>query len=372
MILQKLRQFKSAIENEISGRKRKQVHFIADSGNWGFKWLAHYVTTGMAERMGYEIPINTTPWDLRHQTIIFGNRYAWFSGPRHTLHPSNRVVVIWFHGEPTDTNAGMKMLFSQLPQAFDKVSRVIVSCNHSAQVLVEQGVDADKLIKIPLGVDLATFTPATTESRERIRSSLGIPPEAFCIGSFQKDGLGWDDGSEPKLVKGPDVLLETLSLLKERHDNLLLLLTGPARGYVKKGLDRLGIRYHHTYFENYHDLASYYHALDLYLISSRSEGGPLSLLEGWASGVPMVATRTGMPEDLIKPGENGLLANIEDPQALADHVSTMIKDSDLRAKCRAGGLQEVQGYDWKLIADAYVDLVQEVHNPGNGSNAAPL
>ena len=45
-------------------------------------------------------------------------------------------------------------------------------------------------------------------------------------------GVGWGDGLEPKLIKGPDVLLQTVALLRQRIPELFVLLSGPARGYV--------------------------------------------------------------------------------------------------------------------------------------------
>jgi glycosyltransferase involved in cell wall biosynthesis len=353
-----LRRLKTVLENEISGRRQQQVHYISDSSNWSFKWDAHYITKAIAHRLAGVVPLTADPWNLRHQILIYGNRYAWFFGPRQRLHRSNKVIVTWFHGDSSDTEQTMQKMFKQLPAVFDHVDRVVVTCEHSAQVLIEQGVSADKLVKIPLGVDLGRFVPPNAELKQKIRGGLDIPKEAFCIGSFQKDGTGWEEGVEPKLLKGPDVFLETMALLKKDQPNLMVLLTGPARGYVKNGLDKLGIPYRHQYFEDYFDVIPYYQALDLYLIASRGEGGPKALLEGWACGVPMVSTKVGMSTDLIVPGENGFLADIADSQELANHIGLLIYDHALREKCRAGALETIKKYDWQRIGDDYVEMVR--------------
>ncbi|MBF0454887.1 MAG: glycosyltransferase family 4 protein [Magnetococcales bacterium] len=363
MVRHRLSRIKSIIKNEISGRKNQQVHYISDINNWAFKWVAHYVTQGMSRQLGYAIPLNTPPWDLRHQILIFGNRYPWFFGPRERLHHSNKVVVTWCHGDPADAGPGIQKMIKQLPGVFDRVDRVVVTCDYSAQVLMDHGVPEYKLVKIPLGIDRKKFYPVDNETKQTIRSQLNIPPHVFCIGSFQKDGNGWEEGLEPKWIKGPDVFIETMARLKERHDNLMVLLTGPARGYVKQGLDRIGIPYRHTFLEDYFDITPYYHALDLYLIASRGEGGPQALLEGWASGVPLVSTRVGMPRDLILSGENGFLADVEDAQQLATHISTLIENPRLREAFRQKGLQTVKAHDWQQVADAYVDVVRSLSTP---------
>ena len=65
-------------------------------------------------------------------------------------------------------------------------------------------------------MELGSFPIQTSKSRQDARKRLGIPQTAVVIGSFQKDGNGWGEGKEPKLIKGPDVLLETLEILKSR------------------------------------------------------------------------------------------------------------------------------------------------------------
>ncbi|MBF0109881.1 MAG: glycosyltransferase family 4 protein [Magnetococcales bacterium] len=350
--------FRHMLANEWRGRRRRQVHFVTDAANWSFKWDAHYIATGMSQLLGDEVPIITTPWHLRHQDILFGNRYPWFFGPRQRLHPSNRLFLTWFHGHPDDPDENMRAMFRQLPAALDPMVAVVVSCSISRQVLADSGVPEHKLVTIPLGVDLTRFRPPSAVERQRCRADLGIPEEAFCIGSFQKDGSGWGDGLHPKPVKGPDVFLETLSRLRIPRERLLVLLTGPARGYVKQGLDRLGISWRHRFLDDYHEIVSCYHALDAYLIGSRAEGGPKALPECWASGVPVVSTRVGMPADGIRSGENGFLADIEDCQSLASALDTLFFDSGCQRACRQGGLDSVRHLDWTEIAGNYFRLIR--------------
>ena len=132
------------------------------------------------------------------------------------------------------------------------------------------------------------------------------------VGSFQKDGVGWGDGQEPKLIKGPDVFLEAMELLRIRVPELFVLLSGPARGYVKTGLDRLGVPFKHLYVDSYPEVGQLFQALDAYIVSSRQEGGPKAVLESMASGVPLVTTRVGQAMDLVHHDVNGWMVESED------------------------------------------------------------
>ena len=63
---------------------------------------------------------------------------------------------------------------------------------------------------------------------------------------------------------------------------------------------------------DYKDVVRYYSVLDVYLITSRTEGGPKLVLEAFACGIPVVSTRVGMCADLIDDSVNGFLCDIED------------------------------------------------------------
>ena len=156
---------------------------------------------------------------------------------------------------------------------------------------------------------------------------MGISKHFIVIGSFQKDGSGWKDGLDPKYIKGPDLFVSTLKLLLSRGYPVFALLTGPARGYVKKELEKCGIPYFHTYPKNHNDLISLYHALDIYLITSREEGGPMGLLESIACGTPVASTNVGMASDIIKDKITGVLADQIEVENIAHKVEYLINMS---------------------------------------------
>jgi glycosyltransferase involved in cell wall biosynthesis len=208
-------------------------------------------------------------------------------------------------------------------------------------------------------VDLNIFQPASPAIRNAARGQLGIPKDAVCIGSFQKDGVGWNAGLEPKLIKGPDIFLRSVERLAGQH-RVFVLLTGPARGYVKNGLDQLGIPYHHMYLSNYQEIAAYYQCLDLYLVTSRDEGGPKALLESMATGVPVVSTKVGMAPDIMTNGQNGFLADVEDVEGIVGLAEMLVTDQELQERCIEGGLTTAAQHDWNHIALRYY---HEVYAP---------
>jgi glycosyltransferase involved in cell wall biosynthesis len=86
--------------------------------------------------------------------------------------------------------------------------------------------------------------------------------------------------------------------------------------------------------------------VDVQLVASRQEGGPKSVFEAMATGVPVVTTRVGQAAELVVDGENGLLADVDDVEALASGVLRIYEDPSLRGRLRAVG---------RMTAEAYAD-----------------
>ena len=108
--------------------------------------------------------------------------------------------------------------------------------------------------------------------------------------------------------------------LKSRIPNLYVLLSGPSRGFIKKGLEELGISYKHVFYDDYKKVCELYWGINCYLVASRQEGGPKAVLESMASRVPLVSTRVGQAMDLVEDEKSGFLADSEDIEGLVDRV----------------------------------------------------
>ncbi len=297
---------------------------------------------------------------IRNSIIHFSTGAGYSEDRRYLeIHPSNRQVLTWTHGQRSNLLPVFQRRLDAIGEASLYTDKIIVASSLAADILISEGVDGGKLAYIPLGIDTRLFTPPTPEDRNAMRRKLGVPDGALCVGSFQKDGEGWGEGMTPKHVKGPDVFLRVIDRLRKDFE-LYVLLTGPSRGYVKSGLETMGVPYRHTWLEDYEDVAKHYWALDLYLIASRDEGGPMAVLESMASGVPLVSTRVGMAIDLISHGESGFLSEVEDANALATNASKLIASPELRCNFSRNGLDVAKGHDWGAIAERYH---QEVYRP---------
>lgn len=288
---------------------------VSDHPSWSISWDMWYLAA-IARHIGVQmLPPNWLPY-IRQQAVFYGSQFRLLA-PGMQVDWSHHLGTAYFHGLPGTGSPEFDQVYQQLCQVHPRIERVQVSHSQMHEVVLSSGIAPEKVFRIPIGIDLAYFSLQTPATRTQARQQLGIPASAVVVGSFQKDGVGWGEGREPKLIKGPDLFLQTVALLQQRVPELFVLLSGPARGYVKAGLERLGLPYRHIFLEHYPDIAQLYHALDVYIVASRQEGGPKAVLESMASGVPLVTTRVGQAMDLVQHGENGWMVDVEDAAGLA-------------------------------------------------------
>jgi len=142
-------------------------------------------------------------------------------------------------------------------------------------------------------------------------------------------------------------------------DDLHVLLTGPARGYVRRELARLGIPYRHMYAKDRAELARAYRALDVYVVASRQEGGPKGILESMASGVPLVTTRVGQAQEVAVDGENALVVEVDDVDAIAGAV-VRLRDRTLATSLVAPGRTTAERYLYERLDPLWGALLAQL------------
>ncbi len=286
-----------------------------DNAGWVLDWEMREVSK-IALQLGVRVLDSSWRNIAANQSLFLADQFflrddAW-------LDINHRIGFSYFHGLPNMGEPVFDQIYATLAKHHDRVSRIQASHIQMRDVILQTGINPEKIFLIPIGINLDFFPFYDMKIKNRMRDELNIPQSAFVVGSFQKDGNGWAEGLEPKLVKGPDVFLSVIGKLKTYIPELHVLLSGPARGYVKAGLEGMSVPYSHVYLNSYPEIGKLYQALDLYLVTSRQEGGPKAVLESMASGVPIVSTRVGQAMDLIQHGQNGWLTEVLDVEAMAD------------------------------------------------------
>lgn len=207
-------------------------------------------------------------------------------------------------------------------------------------------VPKSKRSVMPNGLDP---TPAAgLKPRDAVRQELGIPPGAVLVGSVGRLAE----------VKQYDRLIRAVAGLPAVW--LSLVGDGPERAKLQELAEKVGggrVR-----FAGYQARPEeYLRAFDVFALTSRSEGFPVSLLEAWAAERPIVATAVGGIPDIVTNGSDGLLVPPTDDAALCAALSKLAADAGLRQQFGLAGRRTLDAkYTLDRIADRYAALYTEV------------
>lgn len=341
-------------------KKYSKLFFISDNTNWVLDNEINEINN-IAKRIGINSKILNN-FFIFHQAVFYSNKYVLLKINNRKLF-KNKIAFPYFHGYPNTDDKTAQDCFTSLKKNHRFINRLQVSHKYMYDLILDTGIDKKKVFIIPIGINNLFFKPQNSKLKKEARNKYNIPQQAVVIGSFQKDGNGWGEGLEPKMIKGPDIFLKTIKILKESIKDIFVLLSGPSRGFVKKGLEELKIPYKHIFLKDYPEINELYQCLDLYIVSSREEGGPKAVLESMVTGIPLVTTKVGQAMDLVKHGENAFMVDVEDYEGLAFWADKVLSDSIMRKKLidngfvtAANNTYESQLPLWKVFFKGFVNF----------------
>jgi glycosyltransferase involved in cell wall biosynthesis len=198
-------------------------------------------------------------------------------------------------------------------RALRRFSAVVAVSQPLVDQLVAAGIARDRLHLVPNAYRLER----DFLSREAGRAELGLTVEP---GGFV---IGWVGRLSRE--KGPDVLVEALARLEDRRARVVFIGDGPDRAALQSRASALGVADRIHWLGIVPQAARCFAAFDCYVLSSRTEGTPIVLLEAMAARVAVVAAAVGGVPDVISAGE-GLLVRPDDAGALASALERVIAD----------------------------------------------
>ena len=152
-------------------------------------------------------------------------------------------------------------------------------------------------------------------------------------------------------------LVRALARLPEGGFEALIVGDGPDRGEVEAEIVKLGAEGRVQLAGERSDVPALLADSDVFVLSSRSEGLPVSVLEAMAAELPVVASNVGGLGELVVDGETGLLVPSGDPAALAEALGRLLDDRELRQKLGAAGRARAEAsFDLAEFRRAHVEL----------------
>lgn len=230
------------------------------------------------------------------------------------------------------------------------VDRMVAVSEHLRQSLVEEpGVRPGKITVIRTGVDTTRFRPLGL--RHLLRSTHGFGPEDFVIGTV---GRLAPEKNYPLLVDASRMLDRRGS-----HTQLLIIGDGEERQALRQYIARNGLEPRVRLLGFREDIPALLNVLDVFVLSSLTEGVSAALLEAMAVGLPVVATRVGGNPEVVEDGVTGQLVPPNDASALAEAVALYARDKSARLEHGRAGRDRVRReFTVESAVTAYVSLYE--------------
>jgi glycosyltransferase involved in cell wall biosynthesis len=204
-------------------------------------------------------------------------------------------------------------------------------------------IDKNKIHVVPYWYNNKLWTD--NENKPSLREKFSIPHDKLVIGSFQRDTEGFDLKT-PKLSKGPDIFCDIIENIEPKPH---ILLSGFRRQYIISRLESAGISYSYFEMADFNTLNELYNCLDLYLVTSRQEGGPQAILECSSNKTPILSTDVGFASKALN--SNCILESAQD---FIDKIQS--KDFDYTLKNN----EKLQSYTMEKIMPKYIDLFESL------------
>jgi glycosyltransferase involved in cell wall biosynthesis len=214
---------------------------------------------------------------------------------------------------------------------------------------------------IPNAIPVARYG-APSVSRAEWRARNGVAEDEFVYLSVARF---WPQ-------KDHRTLLEAFAKGATRNGGARLLLAGDGalREAAADLASRLGIAAQVTFLGHRDDIADVLAAADVFVLSSRWEGNPLSVMEAMSAGRAVLATRVGAIPELVRHGRDGLLVEAGDAAAMADAMRLLrAQPAARRAMGNSGRQRAIERFDLPAMVRAYTELYEQLL--GQGRAAAP-
>jgi phosphatidylinositol alpha 1,6-mannosyltransferase len=232
-----------------------------------------------------------------------------------------------------------------LGRFYRQCDAVVAPNETSARIMREQGM-GEHIGIWARGIDTSIFNPG--QRSQAWRAQLGFGPDDIVIGYLGR----------LVLEKGLDIFAATVARLKERGiaHRVLIVGDGPARTWLQKQLADAVF----TGFLSGEALGQATASMDIMLNPSTTEAFGNVMLEGLASGIPVVAARASGGETLIEDGVNGRLIEPGRVDDFADAVASYCTNAPLRAAHGQAALASSAQFDWDRVNHAMIDTYLRV------------
>ncbi len=306
--------------------------FVQSKGGFNFKYLCELVRIIRSKKI-----------DVVQSHLLGSNLYCCLAGM------ICRVPVIsTFHGfvDTSEQERFMALKVWIINQASKNI--VFVSIGLCNQFMLAFGFAKTKSMTIYNGVDTDIFYPKRDTS---IRGELGLKKENFLVGAI----------GNIRPAKGYDLFLRAARIIYDQHPECRFVVAGQGSGELYDSLlqlrKKLNLDEVFCFLGFQNDAPRFLNNLDIYCLPSTSEGFSISTIEAMACGLPVVATRSGGPEEIISDNKDGKLVQA-DVGEIAQGIICLIEDVLCREKFINSAIKNINSvYNISVMIKNYENII---------------
>lgn len=225
---------------------------------------------------------------------------------------------------------------------------IAVAESHGRYLAEREGCPSRKVRVIPNGVDTERFRPRPPDPA--LREELGLPPAAPLAGIV----------AALRPEKNHGLFLEAARLVRRRMPGACFLIVGdgPERKHIEEMIRDWGLCDAVRLAGTRSDIPALLSLIDAFVLTSRMEANPVSILEAMACERPVVATAVGSVPESVIDGHTGLLVPPGDAEAIADRLMALWGNPDRAAALgRAGRRHVVDHWSLRRMVEGYEELI---------------
>jgi glycosyltransferase involved in cell wall biosynthesis len=232
--------------------------------------------------------------------------------------------------------------------------------NATYKSILKCSIDKNRIREIPNGVNIEKFAPVDSRQKKILRNELNLPLESAII--FFAGAI--------RYRKGVDLLINAFITVNKYHQNINLLLAGPKKEEeienrkfiqsIEKKIEQNNFNKKIRFLGFLDNIEKYYQSSDIFVLPSRQEGFPSSLIQAMSCGLSVITTDiAGITDEIIEHGKDGILIEQNNEKDLENALGMLINNTSKRRKIAIAARKKVEEH---YSIDNMIDNYLKIYN----------
>jgi len=307
----------------------------------------------MAKKISFLYPKRLVD-TLRHEKvdIVHSHSGCWHKAAIAGKYSRVKGIIYTEHGRLVPDNNSVIMLDRIVSRLTDYIVPVSLDLSEYLKEVVR--LNHGKIHRIENGIDTSKFYPR--EKNKELMEELRISEDVFIIGNIARLAP----------VKDHVTLIKAFDIARKTYPNMRLVIVGdgPEKSNLEALINELNLSENVMLLGFRRDIREMFSIVDMFVLSSISEGTSITILEAMAAGKPVIATNVGGTPNLVEDGKTGFLVSPSEPVLLGRKIIELINNKEIAKQMGLKARKVVQtNFSVERMTKKYVSLYLDLIRP---------